>query len=148
MNNKELQKVRRWNVFVDLNSNPYYCTTELAMWAEEGNTESRPDPRFHKGIYKRLYCGRCEKCRGIEENEKIDWKRKAFDLAKCYGESLKHIDELKVGNAYLKAENKMLFEAIKAGVDEEIFYISQRSRNFHVDITAIHSSSDPEHKEE
>ena len=128
---------------MDINANPYYCTTELALWTESGNSEERPDPRFHKTHYKRIECGRCGKC-----DKDIDWKQKAFDLAKCYGETLKHLDELQVDNAYLKAENRMLFDVIKAGVNETITYISERSRNFHPDITAVYTSSDLEHEKE
>jgi len=151
MKNAEINKSRRWNRFVQLNADDYYCTTSLATWAETGQYNGYTDPKYNKSDYKRIQCGRCDKCDSIENIEIgmsviRDWKRKAYDLAKEYGRTLYHLDELKIENVNLKAENKMLFDILKAGVSETNMDIFERIAHIHRDHTAVYSSSDPEDK--
>lgn len=42
-----------------------------------------------------------------------DWKRKSFDLAKSYGESLRHLDELRIENIRLKTDKRLLLDIIR-----------------------------------
>jgi hypothetical protein len=130
MTNAEINKRRRWNKFIELNANPLFCTSALIQWAENGTSEEYPEPRQITSrqvsyAYKRTNCGRCYKCEQIdaqmtesEINDPEYWKRKAFDLAKAYGTSLAHLDELK---NQVENLNQRISDAYEEGSENQKF---------------------------
>ena len=147
MTNEKLNSCRRWNIAGKLNFDDYYCTRSLFSWAEYGQELGYLDPRRFKWGYQRKNCGGCNKCEEIAERKNLSmpsneyWKRKAYDMSTRYKTQLEE-------NVKLKAENRMLFDIIKAGGDETHHNVSEGNDHIHRDHIAFYSSIYPKRDKE